>query len=76
MYYVQNIIKLFNYVRLHQNDKIQGDRFGEADDSFDIKTYIKEKQKINSASKQTKWNMTIDVRVDENVKKQIIAIAK
>lgn len=72
-YYVQNIIKLFNYVRLHQNDKIQGDRFGEADDSFDIKTYIKEKQKINSASKQTKWNMTIDVRVDENVKKQIIA---
>lgn len=72
-YYVQNIIKLFNYVRLHQNDKIQGDRFGEVDDSFDIKTYIKEKQKINSASKQTKWNMTIDVRVDENVKKQIIA---
>lgn len=72
-YYVQSIIKLFNYVRLHQNDKIQGDRFGEVDDSFDIKTYIKEKQKINSASKQTKWNMTIDVRVDENVKKQIIA---
>lgn len=72
-YYVQNIIKLFNYVRLHQNDNIQGNRFGEVDDSFDIKTYIKEKQKINSASKQTKWNMTIDVRVDENVKKQIIA---
>ena len=71
--YVKDIIKLFNYVRLHQNDKIQGDRFGEVDDSFDIKTYIKEKQKINSASKQTKWNMTIDVRVDENVKKQIIA---
>lgn len=71
--YVKDIINLFNYVRLHQNDKIQGDRFGEADDSFDIKTYIKEKQKINSASKQTKWNMTIDVRVDENVKKQIIA---
>lgn len=70
--YVKDIINLFNYVRLHQNDKIQGDRFGEADDSFDIKTYIKEKQKINSASKQTKWNMTIDVRVDENVKKQII----
>lgn len=72
-YYVQNIIKLFNYVRLHQNDKIQDNRFGAVDDSFDIKTYIKEKQKINSASKQTKWNMTIDVRVDENVKKQIIA---
>ena len=71
--YVKDIINLFNYVRLHQNDKIQGDRFGEVDDSFDIKTYIKEKQKINSASKQTKWNMTIDVRVDENVKKQIIA---
>ena len=31
-HYVQSIIKLFNYVRLHQNDKIQGDRFGEADD--------------------------------------------
>lgn len=74
MYYVQNIIKLFNYVRLHQNDKIQGDRFGEADDSFDIKTYIKEKQKLETAKNaQTKWNMTIDVRVDENVKKQIIA---
>ncbi len=71
--YVKDIINLFNYVRLHQNDKIQDNRFGEADDSFDIKTYIKEKQKINSASKQTKWNMTIDVRVDENVKKQIIA---
>lgn len=71
--YVKDIINLFNYVRLHQNDKIQGDRFGAVDDSFDIKTYVKEKQKINSASKQTKWNMTIDVRVDENVKKQIIA---
>lgn len=71
--YVTDIIKLFNYVRLHQNDKIQDNRFGAVDDSFDIKTYVKEKQKINSASKQTKWNMTIDVRVDENVKKQIIA---
>lgn len=71
--YVKDIINLFNYVRLHQNDKIQDNRFGAVDDSFDIKTYIKEKQKINSASKQTKWNMTIDVRVDENVKKQIIA---
>lgn len=71
--YVTDIIELFNYVRLHQNDKIQDNRFGAVDDSFDIKTYIKEKQKINSASKQTKWNMTIDVRVDENVKKQIIA---
>lgn len=73
-YYVQNIIKLFNYVRLHQNDKIQGDRFGETDDSFDIKTYIKEKQKLETAKNaQTKWNMTIDVRVDENVKEQVIA---
>lgn len=71
--YVKDIINLFNYVRLHQNDKIQDNRFGAVDDSFDIKTYVKEKQKINSASKQTKWNMTIDVRVDENVKKQIIA---
>lgn len=73
-YYVQNIIKLFNYVRLHQNDKIQDNRFGAVDDSFDIKTYIKEKQKLETAKNaQTKWNMTIDVRVDENVKKQIIA---
>lgn len=73
-HYVQSIIKLFNYVRLHQNDKIQGDRFGEADDSFDIKTYIKEKQKLETAKNaQTKWNMTIDVRVDENVKEQVIA---
>lgn len=73
-YYVQNIIKLFNYVRLHQNDKIQDNRFGAVDDSFDIKTYIKEKQKLEAAKNaQTKWNMTIDVRVDENVKKQIIA---
>lgn len=73
-YYVQNIIKLFNYVRLHQNDKIQDNRFGAVDDSFDIKTYIKEKQKLETAKNaQTKWNMTIDVRVDENVKKQVIA---
>lgn len=73
-YSVQNIIKLFNYVRLHQNDKIQDNRFGNADDDFDIKTYIKEKQKLATASDgQTKWNMTIDVRVDENVKKQIYA---
>ena len=72
--YVTDIIKLFNYVRLHQNDKIQDNRFGAVDDSFDIKTYIKEKQKLETAKNaQTKWNMTIDVRVDENVKKQIIA---
>lgn len=72
--YVTDIIELFNYVRLHQNDKIQDNRFGAVDDSFDIKTYIKEKQKLETAKNaQTKWNMTIDVRVDENVKKQIIA---
>lgn len=72
--YVKDIINLFNYVRLHQNDKIQDNRFGAVDDSFDIKTYIKEKQKLETAKNaQTKWNMTIDVRVDENVKKQVIA---
>lgn len=72
--YVTDIIKLFNYVRLHQNDKIQDDRFGTVDDSFDIKTYVKEKQKLETARNgQTKWNMTIDVKVDETVKKQIIA---
>lgn len=72
--YVTDIIKLFNYVRLHQNDKIQNNRFGAADNSFDIKTYVKEKQKLKTAKNaQTKWNMTIDVRVDENAKKQIIA---
>lgn len=72
--YVTDIIELFNYVRLHQNDKIQDNRFGAVDDSFDIKTYVKEKQKLETAKNaQTKWNMTIDVRVDENVKKQVIA---
>ncbi len=71
---VQNIINLFNYVRLHQNDKIQDNRFGAADNSFDIKTYIKEKQKLKTKSDgQTKWNMTIEVKVDENVKNQIYA---
>lgn len=73
-HYVQSIIELFNYVRLHQNDKIQDNRFGAVDDSFDIKTYVKEKQKLETARNgQTKWNMTIDVKVDETVKKQIIA---
>lgn len=72
--YVTDIIKLFNYVRLHQNDKIQDNRFGAADNSFDIKTYIKEKQKLKTKSDgQTKWNMTIEVKVDENVKNQIYA---
>ena len=34
---------------------------------------IKEKQKLKTKSDgQTEWNMTIDVRVDENVKEQII----
>lgn len=70
---VTSIIKLFNYLRQHQNDEFQDGRFGDIDNNFKVELYITEKKKIeNLTNTEAKWTMTVEAKVSEEIKNQII----